>query len=188
VLKAEIGVLQEKHWPDIQIMFLNSILHMHPEQLAHSLQHLLEVELDHGQEVVLVYGDCCRQMAAMTDKHVVVRTRCNNCCDLLLGREEYRRLSHERVFFLIPEWIMRWREIFTEGLGLDRAIACSFMQDMHSRLVYLDTGIGPVPEKELAECAEYCGLPYEVRPMLLENLRTSVEEALLNLEKKASGT
>ncbi len=64
---------------------------------------------------------------------------------------------------------------------LNSTIATSFMQEMHHRRVYLDTGIMPVPKREMRECAEYCGLPYEVRPISLENLRGSIEEALLRL-------
>lgn len=32
----------------------------------------------------------------------------------------------------------------------------------------MDTGLTSVPETELIECSEYCGLPYEVRPVMLE--------------------
>jgi hypothetical protein len=179
VLQAEVASLREVHWPDHKLIFLPSMMHMHPERLASSLESVLDAELKQGYGVVLIYGDCCARMTALEALPGVVRTRGNNCCDLLLGREEYRRLSHEGVFFLIPEWARRWREIFTKELGLDRTNAVSFMRDMHRRLVYLDTGIVPVPEKELRECAEYCGLPYEARPVSLGLLRSAIEEALL---------
>jgi hypothetical protein len=154
------------------------MLHMHPEQLALSLEHLLDRKLKKGHGVVLIYGDCCVQMAAMEAKPGVVRIPSNNCCQLLLGREAYRRLSSEGAFFLIPEWARRWREIFTKELGLNRTNATSFMQDIHRKLVYLDTRLVPIPEEELLACAQYCGLPFEVRPISLDNLRASIEEAL----------
>ncbi len=155
------------------------MMHMHPERLASSLQSVLDGELKQEHGVVLIYGDCCPRMTALEAMPGVVRTRGKNCCELLLGSEEYRRLSHEGVFFLIPEWAQRWKEIFTKELGLNRDNAASLMQEMHRKLTYLDTGLAPVPENALKECAAYCGLPYEVRPVSLERLGAAVEEALL---------
>jgi methanogenic corrinoid protein MtbC1 len=60
--------------------------------------------------------------------------------------------------------------------------ATSLMQEMHRKLVYLDTGLTPAPETTLKECAAYCGLPFEVRPVSLERLRLTIEEALLRCQ------
>jgi len=184
VFRAEVEWLCQAHWPNLKLIFLPSMMHMHPEQLAASLESVLDAELKQGPGAILIYGDCCPQMTALEALPGVVRTMGKNCCELLLGREEYRRLSHEGVFFLLPEWARRWREIFQQELGLSHDNATTFMRDMHSKLVYLDTGIEPVPEKELQECAEYCGLSYEVRPVSLEFLRSAIEEALLRNENK----
>jgi hypothetical protein len=179
VLQAESESLRQAHWPDHRLIFLPSMLHMHPERLTLSLQSLLGGELTQGHRVVLVYGDCCARMATLEAIPGVVRTRGKNCCELLLGPEEYRRLSHEGAFFLIPEWARRWKGIFAKELGLNRGTATSLMQEIHRKLMYLDTGLAPVPENALNECAEYCGLPYEVRPVSLERLRLAIEEAQL---------
>jgi hypothetical protein len=178
VLQAEVESLREAHWPDQKLIFLPSMRHIHPEKLASSLESALDAELKQGYGVVLIYGDCCTRMTALEGLPGVVRTRGKNCCELLLGPEEYRRLSHEGVFFLIPEWACRWKEIFTKELGLNRDNATSLMQEMHSKLMYLDTGLAPVPGKELHECAEYCGLPCEVLRVSLGHLHSAIEEAL----------
>jgi len=179
VLRAEVESLCQTHWPDQRLRFLPSMMHMHPERLASSLRSVLDGELVGGRGVVLIYGDCCPLMTTLEAMPGVVRTRAKNCCGLLLGSVEYRRLSHERVFFLIPEWARRWKQIFSKELGLNHDNATSLMQDMHTRLMYLDTGLAPVPEAALKECSEYCGLPYEVRPVSLELLHSAIEEALL---------
>jgi hypothetical protein len=178
VFQAELESLCKAYWPDQKLMYLSSMLHMHPEQLASSLESVLDDERKPGHWVVLIFGDCCARMAEMESLPRVVRVRGKNCCELLLGPGQYRRLSHEGAFFIAPEWAQRWREIFTEELGLNRVNATSFMREMHSKLVYLDTGIMPAPEKELQECAEYCGLPYEVLRVSLGHLHSAIEEAL----------
>jgi hypothetical protein len=179
VLQAEVESLCDAHWPDHKLMFLPSMLHIHPERLTSSLESILESELNDGLRVVLIYGDCCARMTSLETLPGVVRTPGKNCCELLLGSEEYRRLSKEGAFFLIPEWARRWKEIFAQELGLNRDNATSLMREMHRKLVYLDTGLEPVPENALQECAEYCGLPCEVRQVSLERLRLAIEEAML---------
>jgi len=179
VLQAEVESLCRAHWPDQKLRFLPSMMHMHPERLASSLQSVLDSELKQGHGVVLIYGDCCAQMMTLESMPGVVRTRGKNCFELLLGPEEYRRLSQEGAFFLLAEWAHRWKEIFSTELGLNHDNATSLMQDMHRKLTYLDTGLTPVPETALRECTEYCGLPYEVRSASLERLRLAIEEALL---------
>lgn len=180
VLRTEVEALWKEHWPDYKLVFLPSIMHLDPHRLSGSLGSVLRLE--EGQRVLLIYGDCCVQMAALESKPGVVRTGGKNCCELLLGPEEYRRLSHEGAFFLSAEWAQRWKEIFTTGFGLNQTNATSFMRDLHHKLVYLDTGIVPVPESDLQECSQFCGLPYEVRRVSLEFLRTTIAEALRKLE------
>ena len=186
VFRAEVESLCQAHWPDLKLNFLPSMLHMHPERLALSIEFALDDELKQGHRVVLIYGDCCARMTALEAMPGVVRTCGKNCCELLLGPGEYRRLSHEGAFFLIPEWARRWKTIFSKELGLNQDNAIGLMQEMHRKLVYLDTGLEPVPEEVLKKCAEYCGLPVEVRPISLEFLHASIEDALLS--RKIAGS
>lgn len=179
VLQAEVESLCQAHWPDYGLRFLPSMMHMHPERLESSLQSVLDGELKQGHGVVLIYGDCCARMTELEARPGVARTQGKNCCELLLGHEEYRRLLQAGAFFLYPEWARRWKEIFVKELGLNRDNATSLMQEMHRKLVYLDTGLAPAPENALKECAAYCGLPYEVHSVSLERLRLAIEEALL---------
>lgn len=182
LFEAEVESLRKMYWPHLECRYIDSKLHLKPEQLAIQLELLVEEELGQGHHVVLVYGDCCTRMAALETRCHVTRTRGNNCCDLLLGRDEYRRLSHAGAFFMFPEWSHRWHEIFSVELGLSAENAACLMQDMHSKLVYLDTGLIPAPKNDLQACAQYCGLPYEVLPVSLDHLYTAIQDALLQLE------
>lgn len=181
ILEAEVELILNESQDEFKIIFLNSMLHMYPEKLAKLLESNVDRELGEGKKVLLVYGDCCPQMEAIETKSGVVRTRCNNCCDLLLGHDEYKRLSNEGVFFLMPEWTRRWKEVFSKHLGIDSKNIREFMQEMHSRMVYLHTGFVPVQKSALYECADYCGLPYEIRPVSLENFRAAIDTALLKI-------
>ncbi len=182
IFKVEVSALFATHWPHHSLFFLDSILHIHPQRLASELTALVEREQQAGKKILLIYGDCCSIMTRFETLPGVVRTLGHNCCFLLLGLDRYRQLSHEGAFFLLPEWIHRWQEVFQDELGLNHENAARFMGDMHRKLVYLDTGMMPIPESLLKDCSEYCGLPFEILPTPLDTLKNLIETALNELE------
>ncbi len=183
VFEAEVRTLARLHWPEVRIVSLNSILHMQPIELAARMEEAASTELEAGRSVVLVYGDCHSRIDTLENRPKVARAQGINCCAILLGKENYRQMVREGAFFLLPEWTHRWREVFTKQLGLDATNAQSLMHEMHNKIVYLDTGICPVPLDEIAACAEHCGLPWEIFPVTFDLLRTAIEHAI----QKVSG-
>lgn len=178
VLQAELAALS-RSFPGLDLRLLPSRLHMDPERLGGELAAVLDAEA--GRRVLLVYGDCCPAMGRLAQRPLVARTAGCSCCELLLGHEPCRRLLRAGAFFLLPEWMRRWREVFTVDLGLDEVSAPELMGDLHTCLVYLDTGLVPVPAAELAACAAFCRLPAEVRRVPLDHLRRQVEDGLAAL-------
>ena len=63
------------------------------------------------------------------------------------------------------------------GGGLEGDNARSFMADMHTRRVYLDTGLMPIPKGLLDEISEYTGLRAEIMPVSLDQLLASIQDA-----------
>ena len=181
VLEAEVRLLVSLKWPQAEIVALDSILHIHPQELADSLERAVSKELAEGRRVVLVYGDCFARMDELEKRRGVVRVAGINCTASVLGKEHYRRLVREGAFFLLPEWTERWHMVFSEELGLSPENAQSLMCEMHRKLVYLDTGVVPVPLITLQACSEYCGLPYEILPVKLDPLRGCIEDAINRL-------
>lgn len=179
IFQPEIEALQAAGRLDLPVAYLHSMLHMVPDRLETRLQQTLDECRQHtpGCRVVLTYGDCCSHMADFEAVAGTCRTAGINCCEILLGREAYRRLRREGAFFLMPEWALTWRQVFIGQLGLMGPCARAFMQEMHTRLVYLDTGIQPVPHETLAEASEFLGLPVEVLPVSLDHLQASLEQA-----------
>lgn len=186
VFRAEIEALARARWPGVELRFESSMLHMRPLKLQRRLAAGVDQELG-SRPVGLVYGDCCAGMAALAARPGVTRVSGLNCPEMLLGREEYRRLSHEGAFFLLPEWTVRWRDVFLRELGLDERSAPSFMRDMHRKLVYLDTGVAPVPTDQLQACAAFTSLPFEIVRIDLERLAERVESALAHIAAKERG-
>lgn len=185
VFRRELDSLIASGAIPASVTYLDSMLHMFPEKLEVQLSAALADTRAHSQKTVVVYGDCHARMVDMSEKSDVGRTCGINCCEIILGKDEYRRLRKEGVFFFIPEWAMRWKEIFFNELGLTRETVGPFFRDMHTRLMYLDTGLIPVPVRELDEIAALTGLPMEVRVTSLDELRKSVRRALQELEVRS---
>jgi hypothetical protein len=179
IFRKEIEALQASGRLDLPVDYLNSMLHMVPARLETQLHGALAAARDQGadREVVLAYGDCCGHMDTLTSGPGITRSEGINCCEIILGTEVYRRLRKEGAFFLMPEWAKAWRQVFVGQLGLLGASAKTFMQEMHSRLVYLDTGLIPVPHRELQEASEFLGLPLEILPVTLDPLLASLQKA-----------
>jgi len=180
IFKKEIEALQASGQLKLPVAFLNSMLHMVPAKLERRLQEALGAARaqDQNQAVVIAYGDCCGHMEGFESEPGTSRTEGINCCEIILGRETYRKLRREGAFFLMPEWALFWKRIFEGQLGLLGPCAKTFMQEMHTRLIYLDTGILPVPHAELAEASEFMGLPVEILPVSLDPLLSNLKQAV----------
>jgi hypothetical protein len=179
IFKKEIEILQASRQWDMPVEFLSSMLHMAPDKLDVRLRETLDAARiqDPDQKVLMAYGDCCSHMETFRSEPGTSRTEGLNCCEIILGRDAYRKLRREGAFFLMPEWALHWKKVFISQLGLLGPCAKAFMQDMHTRLIYLDTGIQPVPWVDLNEASDYLGLPVEVLPVSLDFLLASLQEA-----------
>jgi hypothetical protein len=179
IFRKEIEALQASGQLELPVEYLNSMLHLIPAKLETRLQEALGAARtqDPTRDVVMAYGDCCGHMDTFESEPGTARTEGINCCEIVLGQEAYRRLRREGAFFLMPEWALSWKKVFVSQLGLLGPCAKAFMQELHSKLIYLDTGILPVPHAELQEASEYMGLPVEILPVSLDPLLASLNQA-----------
>jgi hypothetical protein len=177
VLRAELEALHRQGKIVGRLLFLDSMLHMTPQKLERKLTAALERAASGGERLVLVYGDCCSRMRELAERFQAARVHAINCAQLLLGPSRYRELMRAQAFLLLPEWTGRWREVLEVELGLKGAVAREFMREHRRELVYVDTGLTPVPRDTLAACSDYTGLPWRVEPVTLDHLRGRLLEA-----------
>ena len=178
IFRREIEELQARGSLGVSVRYLGSMLHMVPAELGLQLDALIQQEQAKGQDILLGYGDCCAHMLDLEQEPGISRLEGINCCEILLGRDRYHALRRTGAFFLLPEWAMRWRAILEEELGLTASNARDLMRDLHTRLVYVDTGFVPVPEAALEEASAFTGLPWEVLTVDLDHLRAALRGAL----------
>lgn len=175
IFRREIEELaRQQAWP-FEIQWLDSVLHLYPRHLQHEVDDAMAARPD--DRILLLFGDCHAYMLDAARRPGVARVPGINCCEILLGSAEYRRLRREGAFFLLPEWTVRWREILPAALGIPEGEVKNLMAEAHSHLLYLDTGLAPVPTTVLEEASAWTGLPYKTMPVGLEQLRSAVMAA-----------
>lgn len=182
IFENEIEILKREGKLPCDFIYLDSRLHMKPDELKKKLDSKIDDLLKSYEKILLVYGDCHPYMVDSYDPERVFRLEGINCCNIIMGSKKYRKLRKEGAFFVFYEWAHRWKEIFVEDIGLTDQLAPIFMNDMHSKIIYLDTGVGPVPIQILDNMSKYFNLPYEVMSTDLSTL----EEAINNGYKEVT--
>ncbi|MGC8494204.1 MAG: DUF1638 domain-containing protein, partial [Syntrophobacteraceae bacterium] len=177
VLQKEVEALLSRNHPEVEPVFIDSMLHMDPERLQQAMEKVMAERPD--SSFLIVYGDCHPYMSSMEGLPYCARTKGVNCTEILLGKEAYTRHKKEEAFFFLPEWCKRWKEVFEARLGFtDPSLAREFMQETRKKLLYLDTGVSPVPETTLSEISAFFGMPVEKLSVSSENLSGEIESAL----------
>jgi len=180
------ALAQEEGALPYEIRYLDSMLHMEPEQLADQLSSAIKEEQDADRKVVLLYGDCHPHMSVMTAAKNIKRPAGVNCCQMLLGKERYRQLQRAGTFFVMPEWLKHWREVFENHLGFTtQRLAQVCMNDIFRQIVYIDSGLAPPPRGQLDAIAAFTGLPVVIELVTLEHFRRGIDEAVDALHEEA---
>jgi len=179
IFRKELAALGYSHKGAEKLVCLNSMLHMRPSLLDKLLGGMLR---GNALRHLLVYGDCCPHMDDFARRADVRRVEGVNCCEIVLGHERYREMRRAGAFFFMPEWTRRWERVFKEELGFTTSeTAQEFMREMHTRIVFLDTGVDQVPEDTLADIEAYLDMPVEVFPVGLDHLEAAVLAGLHSL-------
>ncbi len=182
IFKDILEEVMKKNNLNIELNYVSSMLHMYPEKLEISLNKKLE-KIKEDEKTLLLFGDCHPHMHEMEIENQIVRMPGINCIEMLLEKKEYRKLRKEGAFFLLPEWIHRWREVFMEELGLSEEVAKGFFKDCHTKLVYIDTKVNEIPLQIINDISEFTGLPYEILEIDYEVISDRIKDLIKNFSK-----
>ncbi len=176
IFQKEIELLKQQGKINIPFEYIDSELHMKPLQLKEVLKSKIK------PQCVLCYGKCEPNLDKNTKYHNVIKTEGLNCIEIILGNKLYRKLRAEGSFFLLPEWTHKWERIFKELLGLsDIELARQFMNEMHTKMIYVNTGILPIPHKTLIEIEAFFNIPVKVIDIKLDELEKTINFSIQNL-------
>ena len=173
IFRYELEHMVKEGKINIPIVYLSSMLHMHPKQL----QILLDAKIEEYKNfrIILMYGDCHARMVDYEENTNIVRTPGINCCEILLGKEKYRKIRNDGAFILLPEWSGRWKEVFIDYMGFKTSKSIKpFMAEMHKKIVYVDTGLVEKNNPLLNEISDFLGLTLEIYPSTTNELESVI--------------
>ncbi|MES9829617.1 MAG: DUF1638 domain-containing protein [Candidatus Thiodiazotropha sp.] len=177
IFKDEIEALKKDGLLDYEVKYITSMLHLNPAKLDLVLHK--ELVRHKNENVTLAYGDCSPTILGLSHRDNVELTPVHNCCELLLGNERYLRHLKDGAFFLMPEWVRKWRGIFVKFMNLEKDVAVDMMQHLHRYFLYLDTGVVPVPREKLDEISDYFELPWKIEKTDIKgNFLTALKETI----------
>ncbi len=174
IFKKEIIRLISEGKLEDDFIFINSMLHMHPEKLVDVLKKITEENKEINK--IIIYGECHQYIEELEKDKTIKRTHGINCIEIILGKENYYKLRREGAFFLMPEWAIRWEEVFKEELGFDIKTGKSFMREMHKKIIYIDTGEYDIPIDKIEEFKQFSGLECEIIKVDLSCLLDTIKE------------
>lgn len=183
IFRYELEQLEKEGKLNIPVIYLNSMLHMHPKQL----QTLLDVKMEEYRnfKIILMFGDCHARMLDYDKNPNILRTPGINCCEIILGSEKYRKLRRDGAFILLPEWADRWKEAFVDYMGFKTSKTMrTFMNEMHKKLVYIDNGLQEKNFPLFDEISDYLGLPLEIYQSSMDNLEKVINQLIDESVKK----
>ncbi len=181
ILKREIEYMRSTGIFSFEVEYIDSSLHMSPMSLSDKMKETVDRLLSSGARVLLIYGDCHPFMIDITAQAPVVRTKACSCVELLLGKTEYKKLMKEDAFVLLPEWVVRRRQILMNIPGYKKTDSQNLTKGFHKKLVFLDTGIYPVSQEDIQECSDIFGLSCETKTISLDVFRDTIYRALNEL-------
>lgn len=175
ILKKEINWLIKKNNWLLDTVFLDSALHIDFEKLSKSLSTKLA---QHSKEdVKIFYGACHPLMDDMLEKANVIRTKGQNCVDILLGNDLFTTELTNGAYFLLEDWALRWNYISIKTFGKYNEITRQIFQSDRKYMLGIITPCSGDFTKEAEMAAKAVGLPLRWKEIGLDDL----EEALFNL-------
>ena len=177
IFKYELEYLQQVGRLDVPVIYLNSMLHMKPKEL----QVILDAKIEeyHNFRIILMFGDCHARMVDYEKKPGILRTPGINCAEIFLGSDKYRKIRRDGAFILLPEWLDRWKEAFIDDMGFKTSkMARPFMNEMHKKIVYVDTGFQKKDKALFDEISDFLGLPLEIYNTSLNEVEKVINQLI----------
>lgn len=174
IFKKEIEFLVQCNKLPDTFNFIDSELHMKPQELSKVLSQFVD------PNCLLCYGDCHSKINDHEN-----RIEGLNCIEVFLSKDRYRILRKQGAFFLLPEWTYKWERIFKELLGFnEQKLAAQFMNEMHTKFIYINTGVIEIPISILNDISLYFSLPVEVIDIDLIYLEDAIKNGLKRIENE----
>ena len=174
ILKKEVRFLIEKNGWNLDTLFLDSALHIDLQKLSSSLTGSLAKNSARNPRVF--YGACHPQMDEFLNNAKTIRSKGQNCVEMLLGKKLFTEELSKGAFFLLEDWALRWEYIITKTFGTNWEITKDIFRGDRKYLLCLRTPCSGNFENQALKAGDMVGLQVKWMDVTLDNL----EKILMN--------
>ena len=155
----------EKRHPRLQVTFLPSNLHLHPQKLKNTLSNEIGGAKARNERTLCLYGDCLPDFGDFCSHHGVDKAPGHHCFQMLLGNKRYEAIMKEMVgtYFLERDLILHFEKYCLEPLALREDETRRALFKSYRRVIYIRQPSDQDLVPQAAELARFLGLPLEIR-------------------------
>lgn len=157
IFKKEINwLVNENNW-QVDTFFLDSSLHFDFDQLYNCLSGA--VIRCSSQSPVVFYGCCHPYMDNLMNELNTVRTKGQNCIEMLLGHDLFMKELSNGAYFLLEDWALSWSLIVTKTFGDNMEVTKQIFQGDRKYILGIKTPCCNDFTQEAELAAQSVGLP-----------------------------
>ena len=179
VFRREIEALKSKGIIQCRTRYLPMWKRDRRHDPGRAAERLVREEREANRKVLLLCGGCHAGAVHTEDDDGVYRVPVRDCFELLVGTDRYRCHEEQHITYLLPEWVDEWSLSVRNGPGdPDAPIRGVPTSRGAERIVYLNTGLIPIPGEQINHIAIRTGLPVEVMDVSLDRIFRAIMQGM----------
>lgn len=176
ILSKEVECVIRKNKWALKTQFLCSSLHMDFNKLNHAVTHSLKKY--EARETIVFYGTCHPLLDRTLKDIGTIRTKGQNCIEILLGQKIFTEELSGGAFFLLEDWARRWKKITEKAFGTNPEIRAAIFQECHTSLLGIRTPCSGDFSDEAEEISREINLPLRWMDVSLNHLELTLKETI----------
>jgi hypothetical protein len=167
---------------EFAVLYLQANLHVDFNRLKEGILKALDDIV--ADRIILLYGAKCHpEFHEFLQGRQLVRFEPSNCIEMILG-ERMREIDHAaKTIYLTPGWVINWQKFFDPEKLLDEAEVKQRFSSFEE-LLFVDTGVCEISDKQIGEISRYTGLPSKVEQVGLAVFKGNIVAAICQALQK----
>ncbi len=155
----------EERYPNVRITYLESNLHVRPQELQEKLLQQFEAAEQAGERAICLYGNCIAGINDLCEEHGVLKVPGEFCHDILLGPERFQQFIEETAgtYFMEQEIIDNFDMHCREPLELDDEVMRRYCFEHYKRVMYVRQPSDRSLTRRVSEIADFLELELEIQ-------------------------
>jgi hypothetical protein len=168
-----------ERFPNLRITYLQSNLHIHPEEIREHLLREFDASQKRNERVICLYGECFKGMDLFCNEKGVPKIQGSHCYEILLGTDNFRKITDDnpKNYFLEKDLVLNFEEYCAKPLELDDEEMRTLFFKNYERLVYVRQPSDPDLMPDVRKIAGFLGLSV----IILDADYSNLEKELVKL-------